>query len=255
MTQLSHDFVRLPIAHRALHDLDDGRPENSIPAIRAAIVAGYGIEIDLQFSKDGVPMVFHDYDLDRVTSQTGPLRQRNAAELTQMTILGSDETIPTLTDLLDLVAGQVPLLLEIKDQDGALGPNIGPQERAIADALISYDGPVALMSFNPHSMVEMARLCPHIARGLLTCNFPKTHWKLVPESTLEMLRDAPDYDRAGACFISHYAKDLHNPRVEELRAKGATILSWTIKSQEEENAARKIADGITFEGYVAQFPT
>ncbi len=255
MSRLSRDFVRLPIAHRALHDLDDGRPENSISAIRAAIRAGYGIEVDLQFSKDGVPMVFHDYDLGRLTNQSGPLRQRNAADLTQMTLLNCSDTIPTLTEVLDLVAGQVPLLLEIKDQDGALGPDIGAQERAIADALVGYDGPAALMSFNPHSVIEMSRLCPHIPRGLLTCNFPKEHWKLVPESTLEMLRDAPDYDRSGASFISHFAKDLDNPRVAELRAKGATILSWTIKSQEEEITARKVADGITFEGYAAKFPT
>lgn len=255
MKQLARDFIRLPIAHRALHDAGAGRYENSISAIRAAITAGYAIEIDLQFSKDGVPIVFHDYDLARMTGQSGALQQRTAAELGELSLLDSNDTIPTLAEVLALVAGQVPLLLEIKDQDGALGPNIGPQERAIAQALVGYAGPVAIMSFNPHSVVEMARLCPEITRGLLTCDFPREHWQLVPVSTLEMLRDMPDFDRANASFISHAARDLHNPRIKELRKKGATILSWTIYSQAEEDAARRYADGITFEGYLPNFPS
>jgi len=254
MMHLDRRFVSTPIAHRAYHDVDDGRPENSLSAIRAAMAAGYGVELDLQMSKDGVPMVFHDYDLARLTAETGAIRQRSAADLGKIPLIGSDDTIPTLTDVLELIAGQVPILLEIKDQDGALGPNIGEQEIAIAKALADYSGPVALMSFNPHSIAEMARLAPTIARGLVTCNFPKTHWQLIPDETLETLRDLPDYDRIGACFISHFAKDFPNPRVDALKQQGATILSWTIKSEAEEIAARKYADGITFEGYTAGFP-
>jgi len=254
MMQLPRDFIRKPIAHRALHDADKGCYENSITAIRAAIDAGYAIEIDVQFSRDGKAIVFHDYDLGRLTSEVGPVQQRDAAELGEIRLVDSADTIPTLREVLDLVAGRVPLLLEIKDQDGALGPNVGPQERAIAGDLVGYVGAVALMSFNPHSVMEMARLCPDIARGHLTSDFPKEHWLLVPESTLIMLRDMPDYDRTGACFISHSARDLHNPRIDDLRAKGATILSWTTYSQAEEDDARRYADGVTFEGYLAKFP-
>lgn len=254
MTALPDGFTSIPIAHRALHDVDAGRPENSLSAIRAAIDAGYGVELDLQMSRDGIAMVFHDYDLDRLTEETGALHQYTATELNNIRLNGSNDTIPTLEQALDLITGQIPVLLEIKDQDGALGPNIGQQERSIAQVLKTYIGPIAIMSFNPHSIAKMAELAPETARGLVTCNFPKEHWQLVPDATLKKLRDTPDYDRVKACFISHFAKDLENPRVAELKQQGATILSWTIRSQIEEIAAREMAEGITFEGYAAEIP-
>ena len=90
-------FLRLPIAHRALHDRAQRRPENSPAAIRAAIARGYGIEIDLQLSQDGVPMVFHDESLDRLTAAKGPLNARPAAALTRIKLNYSDDPIPTLS--------------------------------------------------------------------------------------------------------------------------------------------------------------
>ncbi|NVK07361.1 MAG: phosphodiesterase, partial [Marivivens sp.] len=96
---LPADFLTRPIAHRALHDKAAGRVENSPSAIQAAIDKGYGIEIDLQLSKDGVPMVFHDYALNRLTNQTGAVAQRTAAELSQITLTGGNDTIPTLAEV------------------------------------------------------------------------------------------------------------------------------------------------------------
>ena len=125
-------FLERPIAHRALHG--PGRPENSRAAIRAAVAAGYGIEIDVQPSADGVAMVFHDADLDRLTGTAGPIRGRTAADLARLPLHGGDEGIPTLAEVLALVAGRVPLLVEIKDQDGALGPGVGALEAATAAA-------------------------------------------------------------------------------------------------------------------------
>ena len=156
--RLPDAFLRAPLAHRALHDVTDGRPENSRAAIRAAIAQGYGIEIDLQLSADDQAMVFHDYALDRLTDGTGPVRAVPAGTLGAMSLLGGDEGIPTLDEVLDLVAGQVPLLIEIKDQDGAMGDNIGPLEASTAAALKGYDGPVAVMSYNPHAVARMAQL-------------------------------------------------------------------------------------------------
>ena len=109
-------FLGAPLAHRALHDVAAGRPENSREAIEAACAAGYGIEIDLQLSRDGQAMVFHDYDLKRLTGQPGPIRQRDAAELQAITLSGGATGIPTFAEVLDLVAGRVPLLIEIKDR-------------------------------------------------------------------------------------------------------------------------------------------
>ncbi|MFY0679154.1 MAG: phosphodiesterase [Thalassovita sp.] len=254
MTTLPSAFLTAPITHRALHDVTQGRAENSAAAIHAAIEAGYGIEIDVQMSKDGQAMVFHDYHLARLTDETGPVQQRTQKELSQITLKGGTDTIPTLDDVLKMVAGQVPLLIEIKDQDGRLGANVGRLEQAVATALQGYQGPVALMSFNPHSVQKMAGLCPDIPRGITSAAFDEAQWGLIPAGTRDRLRKIPDYDATGSCFISHEAIDLPRERVADLKRRGAHILCWTIRSAQAEAEARKIAQNVTFEGYQAALP-
>ncbi|EEE38023.1 glycerophosphoryl diester phosphodiesterase [Rhodobacteraceae bacterium KLH11] len=251
---LPNEFLQRPIAHRALHDISAQRPENSRAAIAAAIEAGYGIEIDLQRTRDNRAMVFHDYDMTRLTGQPGPIQQVTAAQAQAQTLLHSDdEGIPSLDEVLQLVAGKTPLLIELKDQDGAMGPDIGALEADVVRALQGYDGPVALMSFNPHTVAELARLAPHLPRGLVTCAYePKV--ELLPQPVCDHLREIPDFDRVGASFISHEARDLSRPRVAELKAQGVPILCWTIRSAMQEGEARKIADNVTFEGYLAAHP-
>ncbi|MFA3916880.1 glycerophosphodiester phosphodiesterase family protein [Ruegeria hyattellae] len=247
-------FLNAPITHRALHDVSQGRPENSRAAIRAAITASYGIEIDLQLSRDDQAVVFHDYELARLAGQPGVIRSLVAAEASAMPLLhGDGEGIPGLSEVLELVAGQVPLLIELKDQDGGMGPNIGPLEQATAQELASYSGPVAVMSFNPHSVAEMARLAPGIARGLVTSSYGPEDWPL-SATTRDHLREIPDFDAVQASFISHEAGDLDRPRVAELKAQGVPILCWTIRSQAQEAKAREVADNVTFEGYLAAHP-
>lgn len=250
---LPASFLTTPIAHRAFHDKANGRPENSRAAVRAAVDAGYGIEIDIQPSADGVPMVFHDYDLKRLTGVSGPIAGRNAQDLGQTRLLGGDEGIPTLAEVLDLIAGRVPLLIEIKDQDGALGPNVGTLQDAVAAALADYTGDVAVMSFNPHTVAAFGKVAPNVPRGLTTCLYPAEDWPLVPAATRERLAGTPDFDAVGACFISHDQAELFDGRVAELKAAGVPILCWTVRSPEVEANARKIADNITFEGYNAPF--
>ncbi len=248
---LHPDFLARPITHRALHDVTDGRPENSRAAIAAAITGGYGIEIDLQLTADGQAVVFHDYDLKRLTGQTGPVRGRTAAELAEIPLLGGSEGIPTLAEVLTLVDGRVPVLVELKDQDGALGPDVGPLEQATARAASGYKGPIAFMSFNPHSMVALADIMPDRTRGLTTGDFTEEKWPNVPVDRLERLSDIPDIAASGAEFISHFARELDHPRVAELKAQGVPILCWTIRSPEAEALARQIADNVTFERYRA----
>ncbi len=246
-------FLQTPIAHRALHDLSDNRPENSRAAIRAAIEAGYGIEIDLQRTSDNRAMVFHDYDMTRLTGQPGPIQQISAAQAQATQLLHADDGIPTLDEVLKMVGGKVPLLIEFKDQDGAMGPDVGPLEADAVRALQGYDGPVALMSFNPNSVAELARLAPHLPRGIVTCSYqPKE--ELLPQKVCDHLRDIPDFDRIGASFISHEVADLSRPRVAELKARGVPILCWTVRSPEQEALAREVADNVTFEGYLAPHP-
>lgn len=249
MIPLPPAFLDRPITHRALHG--PGRPENSPAAIRAAVTAGYGVEIDVQLSSDGQAMVFHDYALDRLTGESGPVRMRSARALGAIPLTGGQEGIPTLPDVLSIVAGAVPLLIEIKDQDGALGPEVGPLETAVAKALDGYNGPVAVMSFNPHAVAEMAGLAPKLPRGLTTCHFPPDDWPTVPEARRAELRGMPDLDRVGAGFVSHQASDLTSAKVNRVKAAGLPVLCWTIKSQKAEAEARKVADNVTFEGYLA----
>ncbi|PYF12085.1 glycerophosphoryl diester phosphodiesterase [Rhodobacter viridis] len=251
MHPLPAAFLTRPIAHRALHDRAAGRPENSRAAVRAAVAAGYGIEIDLQPSADGVPMVFHDYDLRRLTGVPGRLRGLTAAELSEIPLLGGDEGIPTLAEVLAIVDGQVPLLIEIKDQDGAMGPDVGPLETATARVLTGYAGPVAVMSFNPNAVLAFHLEAPGVPVGLTTSAYHADHWPLLPATVRAHLAGIPDFERVGASFISHEAADLGSARVAELKAKGAAILCWTIRSPEAEADARKIAQNITFEGYAA----
>lgn len=253
MIPINADFLRLPIAHRALHNRRAGRPENSPGAIRAAVGAGYAIEIDLQLSRDGRAMVFHDERLDRLTLETGWVRDRDAADLGQIVLRDCADTIPALEQVLAMIAGQVPLLIELKDQTDVMGQTDGRLEAATAAALAQYRGPVAVMSFNPHAIAQMARLAPEVPRGLTTSAYG-ADWAPVPPARCDELREIPDFDRTACSFISHEAADLARPRVAELKAKGAAILCWTIRSQAEEDAARKVAQNVTFENYAAAFP-
>jgi len=244
-------FLATPIAHRGYHNRAQGIIENSASAVRAAVEAGYGIEIDLQLSADGVPMVFHDDELYRLTSQTGPVSAQTAETLTAIELRGSTETIPSLAQILTLIAGRVPLLIEIKDQTMAMTQTDGRLEAATAAALEDYHGPVALMSFNPHCIAHLARLVPHLPRGLTTDQYDPADWAPLPAATCDHLRGIPDYDATECSFISHGYRDLASSRVTELAAQGAAILCWTIRSAEAEAQARKIAQNITFEGYAA----
>ncbi|WP_237094694.1 glycerophosphodiester phosphodiesterase family protein [Nereida sp. MMG025] len=241
----------MPIAHRALHDITDGRPENSRAAIRAAIEHGYGIEIDLQLSKDGQAMVFHDYDLARLSAGEGPIQQQTRAQLGATQLKGGNETIPSLIDALEIIEGQVPLLIELKDQDGAMGEDGGVLEKAVCATLRDYDGPTALMSFNPYSVARCAELAPNIPRGLVTCDYTAEDWPTLSATTRNKLARIPDFDRVGASFISHDRKTLDLPQVAAIKDAGHPVLTWTIRSPAQEHKARQVADNITFEGYLA----
>ena len=245
-------FLAAPLAHRAYHNRAEGRVENSGSAIRAAIHAGYGIEIDLQLSRDGVAMVFHDERMERLTEATGFVKDYSAAELSQIRLRDSSDRVPTLAEVLELVGGKVPLLIEIKDQTDQMEETDGRLEQAAAGLLASYAGPLAVMSFNPHSIAHMAGLLPQVARGLTTSAYDPGEWAPLPRERCDALRGIADYDRTQSSFISHEAADLASPRVAELKAQGAAILCWTIRSPEDEAEARKIAHNITFEGYPAR---
>lgn len=247
---LPQSFLEMPIAHRGLHDVDEGRAENNFAAFDAAIEHGFAIELDIQQSKDGVAMVFHDYHMSRLTEGTGPFAQHTAEELARLRYRTGEVGVPTLAQVLTHVDGRVPLLLEIKDQDGIMGPNVGSLEREVAAVVEGYKGPLAIMSFNPHAMAVLAELAPDIPRGLTTCGYLPKEWPILKEAIRARLRSIPDYDRVGASFVSHQWTDLASPHIEALKAKGARILTWTIRNAQEAAQAAQVAENITFEGYV-----
>ncbi|MCC6008011.1 MAG: phosphodiesterase [Rhodobacteraceae bacterium] len=248
---LPEPFRTIPIAHRALHG--PGRPENSLSAVRAAVAAGFGIEIDLQLSADGEAVVFHDRSLQRLTGRMGETSALTAAELAALPLLGGDgEGPPLLAQVLDVVAGRGPVLVEIKDQSAGAG--IGPLEAACARAVEGYRGPLAVMSFSPASMAEMARLAPDLPRGLVTWSWEGKGVGHLSEHQRQHLRDIADFERVGACFISHEASDLSRPRVAELARSGVPVLCWTIRSPRQEASARRVACNITFEDYLPGVP-
>lgn len=249
---LPKEFLGQPLTHRGLHDRANGVIENSAAAVRAAVEQGYGIEIDVQLTSDGAAMVFHDERLDRLTGESGPIRGWAARDLVNVTLTGSDETVPTLPEVLDIVGGKVPLLIELKDQSGGTGSAPDELERAVAKALRDYTGLVAVMSFNPHMVANMAKRAPGVPRGIVTDGFNETEWPDLSPDTLQALREIGAFEAVGASFISHDWKDLAAPRVADLKAKGVPILCWTVKSAEDEAHARRVADNITFEGYTPQ---
>jgi len=254
MTPLPRAFIDLPLAHRGRHDAARGIPENSRAAVEAAVAQGYGIEIDVQESADAQAMVFHDFTLDRMTPARGAVKEQSRRALGALPLTPGNEGIPSLPEILAIVDGRVPLLIEIKDE--TRGPAEAPRalERAVSAAIQDYAGPVAVMSFNPHAISHMRALSPDTPLGLTTCAFDPGAVPDLSPADRAYLQEIAAFDTIGAVFISHQHTDLEAPRVAALKAQGVPILCWTIRSPREEDKARRIADGITFEGYAAAVP-
>jgi glycerophosphoryl diester phosphodiesterase len=247
-------FFARPVAHRGLHDRAAGRIENTLSAIRAAAEAGWAIEIDVQLSADGEAVVFHDDALDRLTADRGPVRARSAADLARIHVTGGGgDAIPTLRETLSEIAGRVPLVIEIKDQGGRLSvEGVGPLEAAVVRALAAYRGPVAVMSFNPASMAEAARLAPALPRGLVACSADA--WDAesggdLPPAHLAALARLEAFEAVGAAFASYRWRDLPTPETVRLRAAGVPVISWTLRSAADAELALRHCNAVTFEGY------
>lgn len=224
-----------PIAHRGFHDVLEGRPENSLAAAEAAAAAGYAIECDLHLSSDGVPVVFHDDDLDRLTGATGLVRERTAAELAELRLLGTGEHVPSLDELLALVAGRVPLVIELKDMPGRDAGFV----QVVADRLRSYPGHAALMSFATSLIADMRRVAPELPRGLTA----EGDWRSAPGHLRTVLALKPD-------FISYSVSDLPTPLpLFARRILRLPLICWTVRTPAQLEVARQWTDQITFEGF------
>jgi len=223
-------------AHRGLHGADV--PENSLMGARLAIKAGMGIECDIQRSLDGWPMVFHDWDLERLTGETGAVGARTAAELQALRYTRSEERIATLPDLLELVAGLVPLLIEIKSKRGY---DVGHSCTIVAQSLAGYAGPHAVMSFDPRVSRWFRHHAPDTPAGLVMREDEHGYTQRTWQRHLALWFARPD-------FLAYHVKALPNPMVEDLRARGMPILTWTVNSPQALAIARRYADAPIVEG-------
>ena len=252
---LPSSFLERPIAHRGLHDfngfLGSRDIENSIGAIVAAARKDYAVEIDVRETKDGVPVVFHDETLSRLAGREERISELRWIEIKKV-LLANRQGIPTLARILDIIFGKVPLLIDIKDIDGTLGPTNGIFEKNIVKLLTNYNGPVAVMSFNPFSISWMQKLAPEIPCGLVTERFKKTSWPKVSKTYLNRLNKMYYVSKLNVSFISHSKPFLSSSAVSEQKNFGRRVLCWTVRSRLEETEARKYADNVTFEGYVPE---
>ena len=154
-------IIERPIAHRGYHDLNKTRWENTLSAFAAAVEKNYAIECDVHLSSDGVPVILHDNDLKRLTGSEGFVWQRNAAELTSLKVGGTGDHVPTLAEMLSLVAGRVPLVIELK---GIPGHDAG-LVASVARQLRKYSGKAAIMSFDHWLIRDFPRMRRELPRG------------------------------------------------------------------------------------------
>ncbi len=224
-----------PFAHRGLHG--KGLIENSRAAFEAALAEGHGIELDVQASRDGDAFVFHDYDLARLTGEQGEVAARASEALGRITLTGSDETIPTLPEILTLIAGRGPLLIELKAPDH----RVVALCRSVAAALNHYAGPVGVMSFNPQVGHWFAAHAPQIVRGLVISESGKTGLRGRIERELGVWRAKPD-------FLAYNIADLPSSFAVRQRARGRAMMTWTVRNALERERAAVYADQIIYEG-------
>ncbi len=221
-----------PIAHRGLHG--KGAVENSIAAAAAAIAKGYAIECDVQCTKDGKPVVFHDFVLDRLTEASGDVAAFTAAELTRTSYRNGCGTIPALSEFLAAIGGRAPVLVEIKSRFDADARLVGP----VAEVAAAYAGPLALQSFHPQVLAECRRRRVPRLLGMIVS----------AEDRQSPLASPARIEPSAADFLAWRAEDL--PHVAPLaRRFRMPILAWTVRDEAARTAALRWADQIIFEGF------
>lgn len=237
----------VPIAHRGLHTNDAESPENSLSACQRAIDRGYGIEIDVQMSSDGQAVVFHDHNLKRMTGVDMHINEMPWAEMKKLKLMGSNQGIPLLGDVLDLVRGQVPLLIEVKNE----GAPVGVLEAAMIRELREYSGEFAIQAFNPFVLRYFAGNAPEFVRGQLSSSFKGDSLAVYKKFLLRYLL-LNHLSRPS--FVAYETGALPGWFARRLKKKGLHLLTWTVRDMEEYNRSIKIFDNVIFEGFDAPKP-
>ena len=230
-------------AHRGYFDNENGIPENSLAAFQKAVDAGVGIELDVRLSSDGVAMVFHDKTLERMCGVEGSVWDYTSQELQQMTLLDTEYTIPTLQQAIELIAGQVPVIVEHKMDlvDTAIC-------QSSYNVMKDYQGNWCMKSFDPRALIWYKSNAPEVIRGQLSAQF----WE-DEQYAGKPLYVAMGYMVANALsrpdFISYYYEHKDNISLKICRLLGAQTACWTIQSQVDFDSLKDEFDIVLFDGF------
>ena len=226
----------LPVAHRGYHDMNHAVWENTLAAFERAAEAGFAIECDVQLAADSVPVVFHDHDLERLCGIKGDVREKTSAELGLLAVGATKEKVPTLKQMLKLVAGRVPLVIEVKGLKGE-GEDDGFAE-AVLEVLEGYQGTVSLMSFDHHILRDLKNAGSPYPLGLTAMgDKPEEFFK--HDEAMQL----------GLDFISYHYSHLPNSFITAQRAVGIPVITWTVRDANGREQTYKYADQMTFEGF------
>jgi glycerophosphoryl diester phosphodiesterase len=239
-------LIARPIAHRGLHDAARGIVENTLTAAQAAVAKNYAIECDLQLSRDGDAIVFHDEMLTRLIGIDGDVADRDSADLTSLRYRGADAYIATFGDLLDLVAGRVPLIVELKSRfDG--DERLSLRAAALAE---TYAGPLAFQSFDPQMLRHLRAM--HVTRplGLIgETEYRAEDWPGLDAATRARLAHFEDVAEMQLDFLAWNVHDLPHAVPQRCAEQGLRILAWTVRSAADRTQAAEWAHQIIFEGF------
>lgn len=247
MPRMDRAIFLVPIAHRGLFDVAAGRIENTRSAFQAAIDADLGIECDVRPAAGGLPVVFHDDEIDRLIDGSGPVANLTAEDLDQLRYRGQDEAILTFTDLLELVAGRVPLLVEIKSE-------WDPPDHSflfrVCRMAAYYDGPIALMSFDPAVIAVAKQYAPQVPRGIISGSYEGEGWwnDKIDASRAARLRDLAEGEDTNPDFYAYEVQALQLPAPKRVREQlGLPLFTWTVRTLEDRQMAEQFADAPIFE--------
>lgn len=232
-------------AHRGLHDNQSEAPENSLKAFAKAVEQGYGIELDVQLTKDLIPIILHDYTLKRACGVDKKAAELTYEELKEYRLFQSQEKIPTLSEALELVNGRVPLIIELKIP---WSPNTLCEE--VTKLLKDYNGVYCIESFNPLGLMWFKKHCPQVVRGQLATDFvkekiegSKVQYFILKHLLMNFLAK-PDF----IAYHHVYKKDLSFTICRKLFR--ARTVAWTIQNQEDLENSRKYYTLFIFDSFI-----
>jgi glycerophosphoryl diester phosphodiesterase len=239
-----------PVAHRGLHDAERGIIENMPAAARAAIAGNFTIECDIQLSADGEAMVHHDHELGRLVEGSGPLNEKTVAELKALRFKATDERMMTLTELCALVAGRVPLIVEVKSHFNGDRRLV----KRMAEVLASYSGPVVGMSFDPDQVLALREIMPKLTRGIVAQRtYDDDYWKKLTREQRDSMLHLKHGFSTRPHFVAFWVQQLPAPAPWIARNLfGCPLLAWTVRTPEQRAAAARYADQMIFEGFTPE---